>query len=132
MAKKCPARERSRNWSSEIRKLAKKGKTANLATLMRAKGPADLDRKDHLTAWSMTCFFLEKHPEQFAHFLGELKGQLDERGYPTGRKIVALQRDLFKEIWNWSTKQTEEAWLAWVLGKDSQEDDQVKSKSAKK
>jgi hypothetical protein len=125
-------RERSKDWSSEIRKLAKKGKAANLATLMRAKGPADLDRNDHLTAWSMTCFFLEKHPEKFAQFLGVLKGQLDERGYPTGRDMVALQRKQFKEIWNWTTKQTEEAWLAWVLGKDSKEDDQVKSKSAKK
>lgn len=107
-------RERSKDWAGEVRKIARKGKHTPFANLMRANGPADLDRTAHLTAWSFTEYLIQVHPTKYATLLGELKAQLDEQGYPTGRNMLDLQRKQFKQIWGLTPKQMEEAWLLWA------------------
>jgi hypothetical protein len=107
-------RERSKEWAAEVMKIARKGKHTPVANLMRAMGPADLDRNAHLTAWSITEFLIKVHPEKYALLIGNLKAQLDEQGYPTGRNMLDLQRKQFKEIWDWTPRQMEEDWRMWA------------------
>jgi hypothetical protein len=116
-------RERSRDWQKEVLKLVRKKNSTPVPKLMNAKHPADLDRVAHLTAWSMVNFLVNQHPEQFAKFVGDLKAQLDDRGYPTGRGMVNLQRRLWREIWSWTPMQFDQAWQEWVDPPPSKEKD---------
>lgn len=113
--------DRSKDWSEDARKLVKKKDHATMAKLIAARGPADLDRAANVTAWSLTVFLIEKHPDQYAQLLGAVKAQLDEQGYPTGRKLPALQREQMRELWGWTPMQLEEAWVRWINGDDEEE-----------
>lgn len=107
-------RDRSKDWWAESMKMARKAKHTPVANLMRANGPADLDRAAHLTAWSITEFLIQTYPDKYAKLIGNLKAQLDEQGYPTGRNMLDFQRKQFKEIWGWTPLQLEQAWRLWA------------------
>jgi uncharacterized protein DUF1570 len=107
-------RQRSRDWHKEVVKLVRKNKTTPMAKLMHAKHPADLDRVAHISAWSLVEFLSQNHAEDFAQFVGHIKSQLDDRGYPTGRNMLDLQRKLWKQIWGWTPMQVDQAWKEWV------------------
>ncbi|MCH2101884.1 MAG: hypothetical protein MK209_08180 [Planctomycetes bacterium] len=113
--------DRSKDWSEDARKLVKKKDHTSIAKLLAARGPADLDRTANVTAWSITVFLIEKHPDKYAQLIGAVKAQLDDQGYPTGSKLPALQREQMRKLWGWSPMQLEEAWVAWVSGKDEEE-----------
>lgn len=112
--------ERSEEWSDDARKLARKEDHASVPVLMAAQGPADLDLDANITCWSITSFLIETRPEGYAKLIGGLKAQLDEQGYPTGADLDDLQRELFREIWDWTPMQLEQAWLAWVQGETAE------------
>lgn len=59
-------------------------------------------RAANVTAWSITRFLIEEHRKGYAELGGALEGQLDDRGYPSGKDLSGLQR----------------AWLAWVTGEE--------------
>jgi len=111
-----PHRGGHQDWRGKDVLLAKRGKSTAFAVLMRYKAFHELSQNDHITVWSMVRFLVEEHPEKFAQFLGGLKGQLDDKGYPTGADMVGLQRRLLKETWGWTPAEFDEAWRNWVLG----------------
>lgn len=110
--------DRSSDWSKDVEKLVKRGKHTPVATLMAARGPDDLDRAANVTAWSITRFLIEEHPDGYAELIGALKGQLDDRGYPSGKDLSSLQRRVLREQWDWNPIDLEQAWLAWVTGEE--------------
>ena len=114
--------DRSKDWAEDARKLVRKKDHTSMIKLLAARGPADLDRAANVTAWSITSFLIEQHPDAYAKLIGAVKAQLDEQGYPTGRKLGALQRDQFRELWSWTPIQLEEAWIAWVNGETAEAD----------
>lgn len=114
--------DRSKDWKADAIKLVKRKKHASMAKLMAAGGPADLDRAANVTAWAVTTFLIERHPDKFAQLIGTLKAQLDSEGYPTGRKLDDLQRNQFRELWSWTPMQLEDAWIAWLTGAEDEED----------
>ena len=73
---------------------------------------------DHVSAMSMGRFLMAQHPEKLAAILGEVKGQLDERGYPTGRDLPGLQRAAIQELWGWSVLELDAAWREWVRARE--------------
>ena len=111
--------DRSSDWADDARKLAKRSKHTPVATLMAARRPDDLDKAANVTAWSITKFLIEEHPDNYAKLIGAVKGQLDERGYPSGSDLKGLQRSKLREHWSWTPIQLEEAWLAWLLEKEN-------------
>jgi len=115
--------DRSKDWKADAIKLVKRKKHTSIAKLMAAAGPADLDRAANVTAWAVTSFLIEKHPDEFAQLIGALKAQLDSEGYPTGRKLDDLQRNQFRELWSWTPMQLEDAWIAWLTGTDEEDED---------
>lgn len=113
--------DRSSDWSKDALKLVKREKHASVPSLLAARGPDDLDKAANITAWSITTFLIEEHPDEYAKLIGAVKGQLDERGYPSGADMKGVQRrELMKHL-DWSPLQLEAAWLEWVTGED--EDD---------
>lgn len=109
-----PHRGGHQDWSGMDAKLAKKTKIPSLAEMMRWNAFHDLDETAHRTAWSKVRFLVNEHPDKFARFVGGIKGQLDDKGYPSGKDLVGLQRRLLKEIWGWSPAQLDGAWNIWA------------------
>jgi len=95
----------------------RKNRQSGLARLLHVQSFSDLSIDDHVSALSMVRFLVREHPERFAAFLGALKGQLDERGYPSGEDLVGLQRRLLKELWGWTVADFDAAWQAWVIAR---------------
>ena len=108
-------RGRSQDWSKTVQGLVRRGRAPSFTTLLNRHTIGELRDEEHATCWSLVRFLLEEHPEGFARFLGGVKGQLDERGYPSGHDLLGLQRRLLREIWGWTPKDLEEAWKTWVL-----------------
>jgi hypothetical protein len=75
-------------------------------------------RAANVTAWSITRFLIEEHREGYAELGGALEGQLDDRGYPSGKDLSSLQRRVLREEWDWNPIDLERAWLAWVTGEE--------------
>jgi hypothetical protein len=103
------------DWRGKDVQLVKRKKAPSVAAMWRLNSFSDMNLDMHATAWSMARFLLTKYPDEFARFLGGIKGQLDERGIPTGADLPGLQRKLFREIWDWSPADFDAAWQAWVL-----------------
>lgn len=109
-------RGRSRPWAEEARRLARRPDRPTLAALMRRHTIGELSPDEHVLCWSLARFLIEEQPAGLAAFLGGVKGQLDERGYPSGKDLPGLQRRLMREIWDWSPNDLDAAWQAWVAG----------------
>ncbi len=107
---------RSKPWDEEARKLVRKAKAPSLPVLMRRHTIGELSTAEHVTCWSLARFLIDRHPEPFAAWLGGIKGQLDERGYPSGKDLPGLQRKLFRELWDWTPVSLDAAWREWVKG----------------
>jgi hypothetical protein len=103
-------------WGT-VRKLVLGGKSGGLADLMYAKNHAELTTERALVAWSMVRFLIEEKGAEFAGFLGDVKGQLDAAGMPTGANLVDLQREKLRERFQWTPQQFDEAWKAWLTTK---------------
>jgi hypothetical protein len=109
-----PHRGDRRDWSDEDERLVSRDEATSLAELMRVSSFGDLSIEDHVSALSLVRFMLAEHPEKLAAFLGAVKGQLDERGYPTGRDLQGLQRRAIEELWGWNVLELDAAWRTWV------------------
>jgi hypothetical protein len=103
-----------RDWSAAVRKLVAAGKARPLADLMHVKTLDALDLDARVTCWSMVRFLIDTQPEGFAKLLGTVKGQLDDKGYPSGKDLPDLTRRSLREVWSWTTVAFDEAWKTWV------------------
>jgi hypothetical protein len=103
------------DWAAATKKLILMTKAPSLATMLHVQDFASLDRDTTLAACSMARFLIAEHPAELARFLGGIKGQLDERGSPTGRDLPGLQRGLLKAIWSWTPIDFDEAWKVWAV-----------------
>jgi len=90
------------------------GKAATLAQLLHAKSFGELDMDAQVVAWSRVRFLLDEHPAEFAAFLGGVKGQLDQQGYPSSADLPGLQRRLLKELFGWTPADFDTAWADWA------------------
>ncbi len=104
-----------KDWAELDRKLVSRGKEKRLAEMMALQTFGQLDDDHHKTAYSMVRFLAEEHPEGFSRLLAGVKGQLDDRGYPSGKDLPGLQRRLLRSIWDWSPADFDQAWRTWVL-----------------
>ena len=102
------------DFAAAATKLVNSGKAPRLAELMAAKDYSELGSDGSVAAWSITRFLMDAHGERYARFLGGLKGQLDAKGLPSGEDLPGLQRNLLRELWDWSPLDVDEQWRAWV------------------
>lgn len=108
-------RGRARPWDEQVKALVARGKAPSVAALLRLHTIGELDEDAHACCWSLARFLLDRHAEQFAALLGGIKGQLDERGYPSGKDLPTLQRRLLQELWSWTPIDLDAAWRDFVL-----------------
>ncbi|TAJ18048.1 MAG: hypothetical protein EPO68_08435 [Planctomycetota bacterium] len=101
------------NFAARARALAQSDGGPRFARLLGLREVADFEGDDLVASWAIAKFLVEAHPQPFARFVGALKGQLDERGVPTGRDLGGLQRKLLQELWQWNPQQLDREWRAW-------------------
>lgn len=104
-----------RDWNAAMKKLIAMGKQKSLAELMHVQRIDGFELDGKMTSWSMVRFMLDTQPEAFAKLLGAVKGQLDERGYPSGKDLPDLTRRSMKDQMHWTTVAFDEAWKAWAV-----------------
>lgn len=102
-----------RNFEARARALALSDGGPRFARLLGLREVADFEGEDLIASWAIAKFLVEAHPASFARFVGAVKGQLDERGVPTGRDLGGLQRKLLQELWQWNPQQLDREWRAW-------------------
>lgn len=109
-----PHRGGHQDWKNADRALVRRGRATPLALLLRKGSFSELTQDEHKQVWSLVTFLYREHPDAFAKFLGGVKGQLDERGLPTGEDLPGLQRALFREHFGWTLAEVDAAWSRWV------------------
>jgi hypothetical protein len=102
------------DWEQESWSLLRGDPVVTLAQLMHVKETGQLSIEANVICWSMLRFLIDEHPEALAKFIGGVKGQLDEAGYPTGKDMLGLQRRLMQEIWGWSPADFDTHWAEWA------------------
>ncbi len=103
-------------WA-EAKRVAASAKAPTLAELMYAKNFGDLKQPQCLIAWAMVRFLIEAHGDEFAKFVGAIKGQLDAKGLPSGANLTDLERDQLRALWSWTPQQFDEAFKSWIEAK---------------
>jgi len=103
-----------KDWPARAARLAATGKAPTFAQLLHAKSFSELEMDAQVCAWSRLRFLADEHPAELAAFLGGVKGQLDDAGYPSGEDLPGLQRRLLKELWGWTPADFDAAWSVWV------------------
>jgi hypothetical protein len=58
---------------------------------------------------------MKTQPDAFTKFLWAMKSCKDERGVPTGANLNEYQRKIFKECFEMSYAEFDEAWRAWAM-----------------
>lgn len=109
-----PQNKGTADWDKALDTLRRRGKLAPFAELMRVDTFGELTQEQHVTAYGMVQFLLDEHPEQLAAFIGAIKGQLNEAGYPDGSDLRGVQRDQLKELWDWAPQDLDAAFSAWL------------------
>lgn len=102
------------DWDAALAKLHRKGRVTTFAGLLRIQAFGEMSQDDHVSAYGMVRFLVEEHPEGLAAFLGDVKGQLDDQGYPDGSDLRGLQRTSLRERLGWTPAQLDEALGAWI------------------
>ena len=102
------------DWWKETLKLERRDKHPTLAQLMDFKNFGDMKMDQNVSAWSRVRFLIDEHPDAFAAFLGDLMGQLDERGYPSGHDLLGVQRRLLEEHLDCNPVAFDDRWRAWL------------------
>jgi glutaredoxin len=105
------------DWDKELAGLRRKGDVTSFAELLHVQSFAQMEQDMHVSAYGLVQFLIEEHGEPFAAFLGAVKGQLDERGYPDGSDLRGLQRAALKEHFGWTPAELDEAFGAWIDGR---------------
>ncbi|MBM3978166.1 MAG: hypothetical protein FJ299_14410 [Planctomycetes bacterium] len=100
-------------FAARARVLAERDEGPRFARLLGLREVADFEGDDYVVCWALVTFLLQAHPEKAAAFIGGIKGQLDERGVPSGRDLPGLQRKLMQQLWGWNPAQLDAAWRAW-------------------
>ena len=102
------------DWYEVVRKMLVREKEKSVADLMYKKEVGSMDQDALFTSWSIARYLIDEHGGSLAKFLGGLKGQLDEKGFPSGKDLPGLQRTLLKECFGWTPQALDEAWKAWA------------------
>lgn len=102
------------DWNKELAKLHRKKQVTSYAELMRIQAFGEMSQDDHVSAYGLVRFLIDEKPKEFAAFLGAVKGQLDDQGYPDGSDLRGLQRTSLRELFGWSPAQLDAAWFAWI------------------
>jgi hypothetical protein len=106
------------DWDAELLRLSRRGKRTGFAHLMRIQAFGELSQDDHVSAYGLVRFLIDEKPVEFAAFIGAIKGQLDERGFPDGSDLRGLQREQLKQLFGWTPAELDEAWGAWIEGRE--------------
>lgn len=109
-----PEMTKKSNWKPEVIKLIRAKSAPRMAELINVKTYGELELEHHFATWSMVDFLVSTKPEEFATFLGTIKGRTDEKGYPLTTDIKGAHRDAFKSVFGWSYSQFDTAWAEWV------------------
>jgi hypothetical protein len=104
-----------KDWAAGVKRILGTGKVKSTAELMHVQRIDAFDLDEKMTCWSMVRFLLDTQPKALAGLLGAVKGQLDERGYPSGKDLPNLTRRSMKDLMHWTPVAFEEAWKAWAL-----------------
>lgn len=102
------------DWNKELKSLARKGRVTGFAGLMRIQSFAKLEQDDHVSAYGLVRFLIDERPAEFAAFIGDIKGQLDDAGYPDGSGMLDVERAGLKKHFGWTPAQLDAAWFAWI------------------
>ena len=109
-----PRNEGTADWDKALRTLLRRKKLASFAELLRVDTFGELTQDQHVTCYGLARFLVEEHPAEFAAFVGAVKGQLNEDGYPDGSDLVGLQRAQLQELWGWAPRDLDAAFAAWL------------------
>lgn len=102
------------DWNDQVRKMIARGRQKSVADLLYVKEVGALDPDALYTCWSVARYLIDEQGEKLAMFLGGVKGQLDEKGYPTGKDLPGLQRKLLKDVFEWTPQSLDELWKGWA------------------
>jgi hypothetical protein len=105
-----------KDWDEAARKLAASSKAPTLAELWHVNEPGELDLERQIAARSIVSFLIEEHGAAFDGYLGDVKGQLDAAGYPSGANLADLQRSSLDARLGWTPQELDAAWRAWARG----------------
>jgi hypothetical protein len=103
------------DWTEATRKMIARGRQKIVGELLFVKEVGEMDLDMRLTVWSITRFLIDEHGEKLMKLLGGVKGQLDDKGYPSGKDLPDLQRKLLKEHFGWTTLALDEVWKGWAM-----------------
>ncbi len=103
------------DYPAAARKLLAQQKLPSFAELLRAPSGVPLNQAQSLAAHALVGYLLAEKPSEFARFFAGVKGQLDERGAPTGAGLPELQRRLLLELFGWTPAELDAAARAWLL-----------------
>ena len=102
------------DWNKELKKLLRKDRVTSYAHLMRIQSFGDMTQDHHVSAYGLVRFLIDEKPEELAKFIGAIKGQLDDRGYPDGSNLRVLQREKLREYFGWTPALLDARYRAWI------------------
>jgi hypothetical protein len=102
------------NWAKEIKSILRKRHAPYFEPLFAKEELVDFTLEDHLIAWSMVRFLIEKHPKEFALINGDLHG-ISKSKRAIG--VIAMrhaQQDTFARHLDMTYDEFDKAWSKWA------------------
>jgi len=103
------------DWDTEVKKMIQRQEAPRLAELITLDGFGEFEGRHHLACWSLTAFFLERYPAEYAQLNTKLHGRKDASGLPDGSNLRDAHRDLLRQIFGKSYAEIDAEWSEWAL-----------------
>lgn len=102
------------DWQAEALKIMDKGKAMPIAELMHKKSFNEINKEDHVVCWSKVEFMIKAHPAETAKYMDAIRGRLNDKGFPDGSDLVAIQRNIIKDAFKLSLADFDKEWEKWA------------------
>lgn len=108
------AGSKTNDWTGEMSEILRKRKKPYLESLLNKASVHAFTYEDHIMAWSMVRFFLEKHPDEFAALNADL------RGIGQGRRRIGMPQvnvahlNAFDKHLNMNYAKFDKDWSKWA------------------
>ena len=102
------------DWTKEVKEHLRGKKRPYFEDMFAKETLSDFTLEDHLFAWSMVRFLIEKHPKAFALICADIKGLSKGKGGIGATTLRHAQQDAFARHLDMTYGEFDKAWSKWA------------------
>lgn len=108
------------DWTEHVKNHLRKDSGPYLERILDRQAPSEFSLDDHMVAWSMTAYLIDKHSKDYAALVADMHGITKGKRSIGVMQLTNAHRDAFSKHIDMSYAQFDKAWRRWAKKQVSQ------------